>query len=262
MTSMTAYGPWALVTGASAGIGAAFARALAEQGVNVVLTARREERLRTLAAELESRARVQTRVVALDLALDGAPRQLADRIADLEIGTVINNAGFGAVGRFDNASYERLLEMVRLNCVAVTAVSHLFLPAMRRRGRGALIVLASAAGYQPLALAAVYGATKAFDLMLAEALWAENRASGVAVLAVSPGPVETEFQTVAGETAHAGTTPEEVVRVSFAALGRKPSVVVGTGNALRAWSVRLAPRALVARMAETVMRRNVPSAMR
>lgn len=262
MQSMSAYGPWALVTGASAGIGAAFARALAAQNVNVVLTARREDRLRALAAELESRARVQTRVVALDLAAEGAPARLAERVADLEIGSVINNAGFGVAGRFDKGSYERLLEMVRLNCVAVTAVSHLFLPAMRRRGRGALVILASAAGYQPLALAAVYGATKAFDLMLAEALWAENRTSGVDVLAVSPGPVDTEFQAVAGETPHAGTTPEEVVKVSFAALGRKPSVVVGTGNKIRAWSVRLAPRALVARVAEVVMRGNVPAEAR
>ena len=259
MRALSSYGPWAVVTGASAGIGEAFARRIADAGVNVVLTARREDRLRALAAELGDRRRVETRCVPLDLAADGAPLRLAEAVRDLEIGVVVNNAGFGVAGRFERADYGRLLEMVRLNCVAVTAVSHLFLPAMRARGRGALIVLASTAGYQPLPLAAVYGATKAFDLMLAEALWAETRGSGVDVLAVSPGPVETEFQTVAGETAHPGATPDQVVDVALAALGRKASVIVGPVNKARAWSVRLAPRALVARLAEQVMRQNVPA---
>jgi uncharacterized protein len=262
MRPLSSYGSWALVTGASAGIGVAFARRMADSGLNVVLTARREDRLRALATELESRARVQTRCVPLDLAADGAPLRLADAVRDLEIGVVVNNAGFGMAGRFEKADYDRLLEMVRLNCGAVTALSHLFLPAMRARGRGAMIVLASTAGYQPLALAAVYGATKAFDLMLAEALWAENRGSGVDVLAVSPGPVDTEFQTVAGETPHPGATPEQVVSASLAALGQKPSVIVGPVNKVRAWSIRFAPRALVARIAEQVMRANVPAEAR
>ena len=101
--------------------------------------------------------------------------------------------------------------MVRLNCVTVTAVSHLYLPRLVARGRGALVIVASVAGYQPLPLAAVYGATKAFDLMLGEALWAENRGRGVDVLAVSPGPTDTEFQAVAGEKPHAAVPPEDVV---------------------------------------------------
>ncbi len=260
MPSLPSYGPWALVTGASAGIGAAFARALAASGVNVALTARREDRLRALASELGTR--VETRVVALDLSLEGAPLRLADAVADLEIGMLVNNAGFGVAGRFERAPYDRLLEMVRLNCVTVTALSRLFLPAMRARGRGAMIIVASAAGYQPIAFAAAYGATKAFDLLLAEALWAENRGNGVDVLAVSPGPVDTEFQVVAGESPHPGAKPEEVVRAAFAVLGRKPSVVVGTGNKIRAWSVRLAPRGLVARVAGRVMRANVPAEAR
>jgi short-subunit dehydrogenase len=125
-----------------------------------------------------------------------------------------------------------------------------------------MVIVASTAGYQPLPLAAAYGATKAFDLMLGEALWAENRGTGVDVLAVSPGPVDTEFQAVAGETPHPGCRPEDVVTAALGALGRKPSVIVGPANAARAWSVRLAPRAVVARMAEAVMRRNVPEEAR
>src|SRR5689334_22714722 len=194
MAMLSSYGGWAVVTGASAGIGEAFARALAAERVNLVLTARREERLRSLASDLEARHEIATRVVPLDLATDAAPKQLDAATADLDVGFVLNNAGFGVAGRFEKSNYERVLEMVRVNCVAVTAVAHLFLPRLVARGRGALVIVASAAGYQPVPLAAAYGATKAFDLMLGEALWAENRGRGVDVLAVPPGSTDTEFQ--------------------------------------------------------------------
>ncbi len=261
MQSLTSYGPWGLVTGASAGIGVAFAQALAAAGVNVVLTARREDRLRALASELESRHRVKTRVVPLDLADEGAAAALVAATDDLEIGILVNNAGFGLAGRFDKNAYDKLMEMVRLNCSAVVALTHLFLPKMRARGRGAIVIIASAAGYQPVPLQAAYGATKAFDLMLGEALWAENHGSGIDVLAVSPGPVDTEFQTVAGEKQHPGAKPEEVVSTALGALGRKPSVIVGSGNKVRAWSLRLVPRSLAARVAATVMRGFVPESL-
>jgi short-subunit dehydrogenase len=144
----------------------------------------------------------------------------------------------------------------------VTAVAHLFLPRLAARGRGALVIVASVAGYQPLPLAAAYGATKAFDLMLGEALWAENRGRGVDVLAVSPGATDTEFQTVAGEKPHAAVPAMDVVNATVGALGKQPSVIVGTINSLRTFSLRFAPRALVARVAETVMRENVPDGVR
>ncbi len=256
------YGGWALLTGASAGIGEAFARALGAAGVNLVLTARREDRLRSLATELENHHHIQTRVVPLDLAVDGAPKRLAEATADLDVGFVLNNAGFGVAGRFELGDYERVLEMVRLNCVTVTAISHLYMPRLVARGRGALVIVASVAGYQPLPLAAVYGATKAFDLMLGEALWAENRGRGVDVLAVSPGPTDTEFQAVAGEKPHAAVPPEDVVSATVGALGKQPSVIVGSFNAMRTFSLRFAPRALIARITERVMRPNVPESAR
>jgi uncharacterized protein len=262
MTELRAYGSWALVTGASAGIGMAFARQLATQGINCALVARRVERLRALADELTARHGVGCRVVAEDLARDGAAERIAAQVADLEIGILVNNAGFGAVGRFERVPREKIVDMVRVNCLAVAALAHTFLPPMKARGRGAVVIVASAAGYQPLGLAATYAATKAFDLMLGEALWAENRGTGVDVLVVSPGPVETEFQAVAGEVPHPGVSPERVVEVACAALGRKPSVVVGAFNRARAWAVRLAPRAPVARLALGVMRGRVPEAMR
>ena len=262
MTSVKSYGDWALITGASAGIGTAFARRLATQGINVALVARRADRLQTLADELGRAHGVKTRVVPEDLERDGAAERIAERVSDLEIGILVNNAGFSAAGRFERVPREKILGMIRVNCLAVAGLTHVFLPAMKRRGRGAIVIVSSAAAYQPLGLAATYGATKAFDLMFGEALWAENRGTGIDVVVLSPGPVDTEFQAVAGETAHPGATPESVVDVALGALGRKPSVVAGSLNKARAWSVRLAPRAQVARLAMGVMRNFIPEPMR
>jgi hypothetical protein len=262
MRSLKSYGNWALVTGASAGIGMAFARALAQQGVNLGLVARRGDRLRELADELKKAHGVESRVIEQDLGRDGAAERVAEQVRDLEIGILVNNAGFSNAGRFDRVPVDRHLEMIRVNCMAVTALTHLFLPAMKTRRRGAIIIVGSVAGYQPLALAATYAATKAFDLLLGEALWAENRGTGVDVLVLSPGPVETEFQAVAGEVPHPGATPESVVEAAFAALGKKPSVIAGTLNKVRAWGIRLVPRAQTAQLAYGVMRANIPEPMR
>jgi short-subunit dehydrogenase len=262
MADIQTYGQWAVVTGASAGIGQAFARRLAAAKINTVLVARRQDRLATLADELSRQHGTQSRVVPADLEQSDAPARIGDETKDLEVGILVNNAGFSAAGRFDRVPLDRHIAMIKVNCIAVAALTHVFLPRMKARGRGAIVIVASAAGYQPVPLAGTYGATKAFDLMLAEALWSENRGSGVDVLALSPGPVDTEFQAVAGETAHAGATPESVVDVALGALGRKPSVVAGGFNKARAWSVRLAPRALVARMAFGVMRGFIPEPMR
>jgi short-subunit dehydrogenase len=262
MSAPGTYGEWALVTGASAGIGAAFARRFAADKLGVVLVARRVERLEALASELARTHGVPTRVVAQDLAAEDAAERVAAAVQDLEIGILVNNAGFGAAGRFERVPLARHVEMIRVNCLAVAALTHHFLPRMRARGRGAIIIVASVAGYQPLGLAATYGATKAFDLMLGEALWAETRGTGIDVLVLSPGPVETEFQAVAGEVPHPGATAESVVEAALAGLGRRPSVVAGAFNRLRTWSVRLGPRAQVARLAIGVMRSFVPEAMR
>ena len=262
MADIRTYGEWAVVTGASAGIGQAFARRLAAANVNTVLVARRRDRLAALADELSREHGTQSRVVVEDLEREDAAQRIGEQVKDLDVGILVNNAGFSAAGRFERVPLDRHIAMIRVNCMAVAALTHVFLPRMKARGRGAIVIVASAAGYQPVPLAGTYGATKAFDLMLAEALWSENRGTGVDVLALSPGPVDTEFQAVAGETAHPGATPESVVDVALGALGRKPSVVAGGFNKARAWSVRLAPRALVARMAFGVMREFIPEPMR
>ncbi|TMA54022.1 MAG: SDR family oxidoreductase [Deltaproteobacteria bacterium] len=256
------YGEWALVTGASAGIGAEFARALAARGMSCVLSARREDRLRALARELEETRRVETRVIPADLAVPDGAERLADAVARLEIGVLVNNAGFGYAGRFEKLATDRLRAMVQVNCMAPVVLTSRLLPSMRARGRGAVIVTGSVAGRQPLPLHGVYSATKAFDLFLGESLWAELRGSGIDVLVIEPGATSTEFQDVAGEVAHAGEPPERVVAVALAALGRQPSVVSGWMNWVTANANRFLPRAATARVAEWAIARQTPAEMR
>jgi short-subunit dehydrogenase len=257
------YGEWGLVTGASAGIGAEFARALAREGLSVVLTARREERLRELASELEKTYHVATRVVAADLADPAGPARVADAVADLEIAVLVNNAGFGAAGRFEKLDPERLRRMVQLNCLAPVLLTHRLLPAMRSRGRGAIVVVGSVAGHQALPLHGVYSATKAFDLLFGESLAVELEDHGIDVLVLEPGSTETEFQEVARETPHPGQSPAEVVAVALEALGRRHSVISGWFNFLRTHAgERLAPRRLVTSAAEEIIAAQVPEDLR
>ncbi len=257
------YGDWALVTGASAGIGVEFARALARDGVSVVLAARRADRLASLADELAKEHGVEARAVACDLATPEGVRQCLAAIEGLDVAILVNNAGVGYQGRFDLQAPERLSAMVQLNCAAPVALTAALLPKLRARGRGAVIFTGSTAGWQPLPLHALYAATKSFDNLLAEGLWGELRGSGVDVLVLEPGPTESEFQAVAGELAHAGEPAEKVVRVALRALGHQPSVVSGLFNWLRAnVGMRLAPRSVLALVAKDVMTRQTPDSMR
>ena len=253
------YGEWALVTGASSGIGEAFARSLATQGISCVLTARRGERLERLAAELEERNGVETRVVAIDLVAGGGVETLVESVADLDIAFLVNNAGMGCAGRFDKRDSAALDQLVQLNCAAPMALASRLLPLMRERGRGAMVVVGSIAGRQPLALHAVYAATKAFDLLLGEALYVEMKEHGVDVLVVEPGTTETEFQEIAGESPHPGESPDRVVEVSLRALGAQPSGIVGWFEWLRAnLATRFVPRALTAQVTRDVMAARMP----
>ena len=254
------YGGWAVVTGASAGIGEAFARACAREGLSVVLVARRRERLEQIAAELVEKDGVETRVVDLDLSRDDAMARLAEAVADLDVGLLVNNAGFGLQGRFAGQDLARLEDMVRVNCTVPMVLTHHLLPAMIERGRGAVIMVGSVAGRQPLPLHGVYSATKAFDLLFAEALSVEVVQQGIDVLVVEPGTVETEFQAVSGQLGHSGAKPQAVVEAALAALGQQSSVIVGWMNWLRATlATRLGPRPLVAHLARGVMEAQTPT---
>ncbi len=252
------YGEWALVTGASSGIGAAFARALARDGVSCVLAARREDRLRSLSDELEKSHQVETRVVAVDLAAREGADCLVEAVSDLEIGILVNNAGFGSAGRFESQDRERMREMVELNSMTPVLLTSSLLPGMCERGRGAVIMVGSIAGSQPLPLHSLYSATKSFTNIFGESLWGELHGSGVDCLAVVPGTVETEFQTVSGETAHSGESPDVVVAKSLRALGTKPSLIPGVYNWLRGNAgTRLLPRSILALAARTVMAKRI-----
>ena len=257
------YGEWALVTGASSGIGAAFARALAREGFSLVLCARRAERLEALAAEIAQQRGVATRVVPVDLAAPEGAAQLAAAVADLEIAVLVNNAGFGSAGRFERQDERRLAAMIQLHCTAPLVLTHRLLPKMRERGRGALLFTGSLAAKQPMPLHATYAATKAFVELFGEGLWAELRGSGVDVLVVEPGSTATEFQAVAGEVPHSGETPERVVEVALERLGRQPSVAIGWWRWLRGnLGMRLLPRSLLARVAQRVIEKQTPPSMR
>lgn len=253
-------GKTALITGASSGIGAVFARTLAAQGANLVLVARSEGKLRELAGDLASQHSIRAEVIAADLSRPDAGQELfaATQQLGLPIDILINNAGFGTHGSFDSIDAGREQQEIMLNIAAVVDLTHRFLPAMVARGNGSIINVASTAAFQPVPYMAVYGASKAFVLSFSEALWAEYRGKGIRVLALCPGATSTEFFNVVGtEDAALGTkeTPEKVVRVALRALEQgMPSVISGLPNVLLANSVRFLPRGVIARMGEQMMR--------
>ena len=217
-----------LITGASSGIGEQFARQLADRGHDLILVARREDRLKALAEELATK----TETISCDLSSDAAelPGKVAKLGADVDL--LINNAGFGLRGRFTELDDARQAEMVRVNCEAVVILTRAFLPAMIERGRGGVITVASTAGMQPLPYEATYGASKAFALNFTEAVHAELRGTGVRALAVNPGPVPTEWQQVAGyEEAGGEMMPgaieaDQVVREALRAYDRDKRALV------------------------------------
>jgi uncharacterized protein len=190
----------ALITGASAGIGAEIARSLARRGHGVTLVARREERLRELARELSGAHGIRAETIGCDLGDPAARDALAAEIdsRELEVEILVNNAGFGGYGTFIDIGRERQLEMVRLNVEAVVDLMGRYLPLMDGRARGAVINIASSAAFQPLPDNATYAATKSFVLSLSEAVHSELKGSGVTLTTVCPGPVRTEFTDVAG----------------------------------------------------------------
>jgi len=255
-------GKWALVTGASAGIGAALARELAGQGTHLVLTARRKERLERLAQELAAKHKIKTEVVAADLTQSsGRERVVAfTQGKGIEVELLINNAGFGAYGEFAGTQTQKLLDMVEVNCAAVVHLTRLYLPEMMRRRRGDVLIVASTASFQGVPYLSTYAATKGFDLLFAEGLAEEMKAYGVRVCALCPGSTESEFQEVAGQTNVGASmrrreTAEKVARTGLRALAAgKHYVISGLGNYLGAHSQRLVPRGVVTHFAAKMFR--------
>jgi short-subunit dehydrogenase len=245
----------ALVTGASSGIGEALALALAARGTHVVLVARTVERLQALKARIEAASGHAT-VVGADLALPGAAQRLYDEVQrlNLHVDTLVNNAGFGFFGSFESEAPAHLSEMLQVNVVALTDLSHLFIPSLLAR-KGTVLNIASTVAFQPAPYMAAYGATKAFVLSLSEALWAEYRDRGLRVASVCPGPVETPFIDAMGAGFRSkaifrnALTVDQVVRTCLSALdGRSPTYIVGIRNWLMAQISRFSSRSLTARI--------------
>jgi short-subunit dehydrogenase len=243
--------PVTLVTGASAGLGAEFARQCARRGEALALVARRRERLEALKAELGG----DVHIFVADLALPGAAESLIAELAaeGLSVGTLINNAGFGLAGKFADRSLERQREMIDLNIRTLTELCHLVLPAMRAAGKGAICNVASTAAFQPGPNMAVYYATKAYVLSFTEALHHELKGTGIKVSALCPGPTTSEFSDVADS--HSPTLERmkmpaaPVVAAGLAGLDANKAVVIpGLKNKIGAQASRLLTRAAMRRI--------------
>jgi len=254
------HGKWALVTGASAGIGVALARELAGYGANLILTARRKERLEALVAELSAKG-AQTRIIVADLNDPAAPQQIYDATEGdcLPVDILINNAGLGHYGAFDTIEPKQELSQVRVNCDAVVALSRLFVPRMVERRRGWVLIVSSLASFQPIPYHTTYAATKVFDRFFALGLAAEVEHFGIKVTALCPGPTESEFGAVAGSPAsfrrYGSQSAQEVARKGLDALARgKRTIVPSFKGSFVPFLVRLLPVNFVIRVLEKALR--------
>jgi len=253
-------GKWALVTGASAGIGEAFAVELAAAGVNLVLTARRQNRLEALAARLAAEHKIEVKIIVADLEQPDAPENIfaATEGAGLRIDVLVNNAGFGYYGEFGEGDPARQAAMVQVNCTAVVVLTNLFLPRMMDRKQGDILLVASTASYQPVAYLATYAATKVFDRFLAEAIAEEVRKYGIRVSALCPGPTQSEFGEVAGVSLNqmrGFQTADIVARRGLEGLVRgKHWVIPYAVGQLGVFAQRFLPRRLVTAGVEKAFR--------
>lgn len=250
-------GKTALITGASSGIGEQFARALAARGANVILVARRTDRLAALAKDIESSTQSKVTAVTLDLSKANSASELVKILADkkVTIDVLINNAGFGTNSRLQNQDLNRLRQEIGLNVTTLTELTASFLPQMIDRDSGIIINIASTAAYQAVPGMSVYAATKAFVLSLTEALWGELRGTNVRALAVSPGATATEFFDVAGVAGSNMAPATDVVKHALAELDKTnpgPSIIIGSRNRMMASATKFVARkrviALVASM--------------
>ncbi|MDZ8051824.1 MAG: SDR family NAD(P)-dependent oxidoreductase [Aulosira sp. ZfuVER01] len=250
--------PTALITGASSGIGKAFAQQLAARNTNLVLVARSQEKLHQLTKELQENYNIQVEVIVKDLTETHAAQEVFDvtQAKGLTIDLLINNAGFGDYGDFASSHGEKQVKIVQLNILALVDLTHKFLPLMRQRQSGSIINVSSITAFQPMPYLSVYAASKAFIVSFSQALWAENRSYGIRVLVTCPGPIETNFFTeanfppmLAGSTEQMFTS-EEVVQISLKALENwQPAVVIGDiKTQIRTILARIVPRKILLNM--------------
>lgn len=255
------YGEWALVTGASSGIGADFVRQLAEKGMDIILTARRTEMMEVIAEEVEKAHGIRTQIIGQDLIEPDAVDNIKNAVKDKEVGILVNNAGYGSLGRFHENDMDYQVNMVKLNCVAPVALTGAFIGDMVQRRKGAVLFLASTAAYQGVPYFSVYSATKSFNLFIAEGLWGEYKDLGIDVMALSPGYTATEFQSRAKVERRNGPKPAksaDVVKLALKSLNKRASIIHGTLNYVGAFMARLIPRKTAASVGGAIMKMTRP----
>jgi len=236
------YGSWAVVTGASSGIGREIGFRLAEAGLNLVLVARRRAVLAQVAAELISKYGIEVRVVELDLALESSVEILEVATRDLDVGLLVAAAGFGTSGSFLNAQLGQEIDMLNVNCRALLELSWYFGRRFAARGRGGVVLMSSIVGFQGTPFAAHYAATKAYVQAFGEALSVELAPLGVDVLTAAPGPTHSNFATRAGMKLGMALKPKDVAQPILAALGRRSIVLPGLLSKLLTYSLMPLPR--------------------
>jgi short-subunit dehydrogenase len=253
MTFKERYGPWALVTGASAGIGAEFAVQLADQGLNLVLVARRKQRIEELARRLESTKKIQTKTIAADLTQPDFLSFVISETQAFDIGLLVNNAGFGIAGKFLDHELERELALLDVNCRAPLMLTHVFGRQMAQRKRGGIIFVSSVSAYIATPFEAGYAASKVYEFFLAESLGYEMKKDGVDVLALCPGSTDTEFHEIAGSRAVGAMKVQPVVALGIKTLGKKPVAIPGWHNRLLVYFLKFTPRRMHTYFAGKVM---------
>ena len=251
-------GKTAIITGASSGIGLAYAEEFAKRGANLVLVARREDLLNEIAQRLTKSANVKVTTVPMDLATLGAGKKVVKALEakKIEVDFLVNNAGFGTSGRLIHENRENVEQEIVLNIATLVDLTIAYLPALLAKNSGAIVNIASTASYQPVPGMAVYAATKAFVRSFTSAVWGEVTNSNVRVLAVSPGATETSFFDIAGTKPSSAMAPvENVVKTTFKALDgkkSKPQVIDGSINKVAAFVAKLMPQTLVIKVAASM----------
>jgi short-subunit dehydrogenase len=254
------YGPWAVIAGASEGLGAAYADQLARRGLNVLLIARRESLLQALAGHLKEKYPVEVRTLALDLSIPDAVETIIHNTADLEIGLLVYNAAYSAVGPFLDHPLGDHLKEIDTNIRTPLALTYHFGQRMLANTHGGIILMASLSAFQGSAFISNYAATKAFNMLLAEGLWEEWRKQDVDVLVCTAGSVRTPNYLASspkqtGGFSDAALEPEQVVREALGALGRKPHVIPGRSNRLASFVMRhLLPRRMAIQLMGRVLK--------
>ncbi|TDO28509.1 SDR family NAD(P)-dependent oxidoreductase [Sediminibacterium goheungense] len=238
----TKYGPWALVTGASSGIGLELAIQLASAGFNLILCARNVQRLQNAESQVRGRYNVETKLVAADMSDQIAIDHLIQSVQNLDIGLVILSAGYGTSGLFKDVSLHTEINMLRVNCESVLSLTHYFTQRFLSRGKGGIILLSSIVAFQGVPYAAHYAATKAYIQSLGEALAVELKPLGIDVLSAAPGPVLTGFGDRANMTMGRSLRPSDISVPILRALGKKNTVLPGTLTRILMFGLGMVPR--------------------